>query len=249
MAGTLPHQTPCPSAPRRSAPPSRWAASLRWWSRPWCLPARCEGLHEHLTFSSSSRKSLSEQPLAASGLRPRCVALAAWMGILMALPRAIRTLLGAVRVVKGFPWWLLSPPTQQKNARMPRFWKRNLHVACTRAGRTLLLCACPQMCAYLHESAVDSCCAAALCFHWLFFQPQSVLATRLSSVFGISHFLLLHTTAFGLCCAKWHRTFVLPEGWVLTVRCLRQDARAECRRGWDRILRFSGTARRPVGLM
>ena len=41
-------------------------------------------------------------------------ALAAWMGILMALPRAIRTLLGAVRVVKGFPWWLLSPATNSK---------------------------------------------------------------------------------------------------------------------------------------
>ena len=30
----------------------------------------------------------------------------------MALPRAIHTLLGAVRVVKGFPWWLQSPPTE-----------------------------------------------------------------------------------------------------------------------------------------
>ena len=62
--------------------------------------------------------------MAASGLRSRCVALAAWMGILMALPRAIRTLLGAVRVVKGFPWWLLSPPTKHKIPRILDFRNR-----------------------------------------------------------------------------------------------------------------------------
>ena len=32
----------------------------------------------------------------------------------MAFLRAIRTLLGAVRVVKGFPWWLLSPQNLSK---------------------------------------------------------------------------------------------------------------------------------------
>ena len=117
----------------------RQAASLRWWSRPWCLPARCDGLHERLTFSSFSRKSLSEQPGAASGLRSRRVALAAWMGISMALPRAIRTLLGAVRVVKGFPWWLLSPPTQQTNARTLDFGNRTFFALAPALGAN---CSC-----------------------------------------------------------------------------------------------------------
>jgi hypothetical protein len=48
-----------------------------------------------------------------------------------------------------------------------------------------------------------------LCFHWLFFPPpQTLPASHRFSVFGISHLLLLDTTSFGLCCAKWHSTFV-----------------------------------------
>ena len=62
------------------------------------------------------------------------------------------------------------------------------------------------------QSAVDSCCAPALCFHWLFFRPHAIRGTRLSSLSGSSHFSLLHATSCGLCCAKWHSTFVLPEG-------------------------------------
>jgi hypothetical protein len=87
--------------------------------------------------------------MAASGLRSRCVALAAWMGILIALPRAIRTLLGAVRVVKGFPWWLLSPPTKHKMPRILDFRNRTsfahapalgAHCSCVHALRCARSC-------------------------------------------------------------------------------------------------------------
>ena len=49
-------------------PPVVSSCTLRWCAR-------------RLTFSSSSHKSVANSSLAASSLRSRCVALAAWMGI------------------------------------------------------------------------------------------------------------------------------------------------------------------------
>lgn len=101
--------------------------------------------------------------MAASGLRSRCVALAAWMGILIALPRAIRTLLGAVRVVKGFPWWLLSPPTKHK---MPR----SLDLGNTSSCRL-----CPVLGA--HCSCVDALRCARSCVNLRSIRAMLLLCT------------------------------------------------------------------------
>ena len=109
--------------------------------------ARC--LTFSLFLSQVQHKNVLNSSVAASGFRLRCVALAAWMGILIALPRAIRTLLGAVRVVKGFPWWLLSPPTQQKTPRILDFRNRTsfalapvlgAHCSCVHALRCARSC-------------------------------------------------------------------------------------------------------------
>ena len=120
----------------------------------------------------------------------------------MALPRAIRTLLEAVRVVKGFPWWLLSPPTKSKRTVMLDFGTRTFfalapalgaHCSCVHALR------CARACMNLRSiRAVLLLCTFTGCIsdHKLFLQHAFPLFWESPT--------LCSSAPRHSACAKWH---------------------------------------------
>ena len=212
MAGTLPHQTPCPSAPRRLAPPSKWAASLRWWSRPWCLPARCDGVLDVSPFPPHPKAFQTARWRLAACVRGASHWAGGLHGCLNSIAPRHPHLAWSSACREGLPLVAVVAPNHVKKTGKPRVWKHNLHVACTRVGRTfpcVHALRCVRTCMNLRSiRAVLLLCTFTGCFsdHKPFVQHAFPL------FLASPHFLLLHTTSFGLCCAKWHSMFILPEG-------------------------------------
>ena len=150
MAGTLPHQTRCAWAPRRSTPPSRWAASLRWWPRSDVF------LHAVMVCKKCYLFLLAKAFRTARWRHAAC-RTGGMRGHLNSIFPRHPHLAWSSACREGLPLVAVVAQKSVKNACFPHFAANNLLCACTRVGRTLHLCAYPCVCAYLHESAVDSC--------------------------------------------------------------------------------------------